>query len=301
MRSVFRCHPIIYGALLALCMALFGAFPALAGPDAPATDKTGILLVSFGTSVPEARKAFDDMDAAVREAFPGVTVRWAFTSNIIRNKLEKQGLHTDSVPVALARMLEDGFTHLAVQSLHAIPGEEFNHKLVQEVTRFSGPGGFAKLSIGQPLMSSHEDMVRVANAVLAVTAAQRAPDEALVLMGHGTHHPANIYYPALQWYLERHDPLAFVGTVEGAPDLDWLLSQLKNMVVRKVLMVPLMSVAGDHARNDMAGEEPDSWKSVFAEAGITSRSVLHGLAEYPEFRAIWLDHLRKAMLALDGE
>lgn len=294
MRSVIRLRLGLPGLLLALSLVLVFALPALAGHGAPAGDKTGILLVSFGTSVPEARVAFDEMDAAVKAAFPDVPVRWAFTSNIIREKLEREGLHTDSVPAALARMLDDGFTRVAAQSLHAIPGEEFNEKLLAVAGRFRGVGGFAALTIGLPLMTGDADMGAVAEALLAV-APKRAQGEALVVMGHGTHHPANIYYPALQWYLRQLDPLAFVGTVEGTPGLDYVLAGLKIAGAKKAVLMPLMSVAGDHARNDMAGDEEDSWKSVLTREGIAVRPVLHGLAEYPEFRALWLAHLRTAM------
>jgi len=300
MRSVPRRRPVLSGLLLALFLALFGAVSAFAGHTAPAKDTPGILVVAFGTSVPEARKSFDDMDAAVRKAFPGMAVHWAFTSNIIREKLAAEGRQTDSVPVALAKMLDAGVTRVAVQSLHAIPGEEFHEKLLRVAKGFGGDG-FKKLTIGQPLMSSDEDMAAVADTLLATFGPQRAKGEALVFMGHGTHHPANIYYPGLQWYLDQRDPLALVGTVEGTPSLDWVVAQLKAKGVTKALLVPLMSVAGDHARNDMAGDEEDSWKSVLAAQGIAARPVLQGLAEFAPFRALWMDHLRQAVAELDED
>lgn len=304
MRSVLCRRPGLPGLLLALVttltVALFGAVSAFAGHATPARDKPAILLVAFGTSVPEARKAFDDMDAAVREAFPNVDIHWAFTSNIIRDKLAAEGQQTDSVPVALAKMLDAGVTRVAVQSLHAIPGEEFHEKLVRVVRGFGGDG-FKKLTIGQPLMSSDEDMAAVADALLATFGPQRAKGEALVFMGHGTHHPANIYYPGLQWYLDQRDPLALVGTVEGTPGLEWIVARLKEKGATKALLVPLMSVAGDHARNDMAGDEDDSWKSELAAQGIAARPVLQGLAEFASFRALWLNHLRQAVAELDEE
>ncbi len=302
MRFVPRRRPVPSGLPLALFLALFLALscaaPARAGHGAPAGGKAAILVVAFGTSVPEARKAFDDMDAAVRQAFPGMAVHWAFTSNIIREKLAAQGQVTDSVPTALARLLDAGVTRLAVQSLHAIPGEEFHEKLVRTVRGF---GGFDKVVIGQPLMSTDEDMAAVADALLSTFGPLRAGGEALVFMGHGTHHPANIYYPGLQWYLDQRDPLALVGTVEGTPSLEWVVARLAEKGVSRALLVPLMSVAGDHARNDMAGDEDDSWKSVLAARGIAARPVLQGLAEFAPLRELWLEHLRRAVAGLDGK
>ncbi len=281
---------------LALLACLVLAAPAWAGHGHARPDKTGILLVAFGTSVPEARPALDAMDQAVAKAFPGVPVRWAFTSKIIRHKLRKtEGRHVDSPAEALAAMMDQGFTKVAVQSLHTIPGEEYTG-LMETVQRFQGmPKGMDRIVIGAPMLYTADDCDRAAKALLASVPSGRTPGQAVVFMGHGTPHPANVYYPGMQYYLWEHDPNAFVGTVEGHPTLDDVVARLKARKIATAWLLPFMSVAGDHARNDMAGDEPDSWKSVLEAAGITCKPVLTGTAEVPALAAIWIDHLREAM------
>ncbi len=118
---------------------------------------------------------------------------------------------------------------------------------------------------------------------------------ALILMGHGTHHPANIYYPGLQYSLDRLDPLILIGTVEGTPSLEDVRRVLATHKVAKVYLQPFMAVSGDHAMNDMAGDEEDSWKSVLTRDGLTCVPILRGTAESPVFVEIWLDHLQTAL------
>lgn len=283
-------------ALLFLTFCLL-CTPAFASHDGAKADKTGILLVAFGTSVPEARASFDDIAAAVKKACPGIPVRWAFTSNIIRNKLLKEnGERLDSVQTALAKMIDEGFTRVAVQSLHTIPGEEYHLKVVRVANAFRGiPGGFDRIAIGTPMMASPHDMERVADAVLATIPKARKKGEPVVLMGHGTHHPGNIYYPGLQWYLSKKDTNIFVGTVEGTPGLDDVLEGLENAESKTVWLMPMMSVAGDHARNDMAGPEEDSWKSVLEGKGYEVWPVLKGTAQYPAYSDIWVAHLKDTL------
>lgn len=289
----YRCVcRILLAAFLVFCFAM----PAFAGHGVAASPKKGILLVAFGTSIPEARVAFDAIDAQVRAEFPDVPVRWAFTSNIIRKKLEREaGQKTLSVPAALSAMLDDGFTDVAVQSLHTIPGEEFHRKVLGVVSAFRHmPGGFRQLTVGAPLMASDEDMRRVVKAVASTVPSARQSDEPVVLMGHGTHHPGNIYYPGLQWYLDVQESNIFIGTVEGTPRLDDIRERLRASAADKVWLMPMMSVAGDHARNDMAGPEADSWKSVLEQNGYDVAVILKGTAEYPEFVSIWIEHLKGA-------
>lgn len=269
------------------------AWAAGHGHERPA--KAGILLVAFGSSVPEAQVAFENIDRKVKAAFPGVPVRWAYTSSIIRNKLAKEGKQLDSVAVALAKMMDEGFTQVAVQSLHTIRGEEFDDLVHTAYAFKSMPEGIPQLIVGSPLLSSEEDMQKVTAAIIENLPAQRRKDEAVVLMGHGTPHPANAVYAALMFHLQRKDPNLFVATVEGSPDINDVLEMLKERKLKKAYLVPFMSVAGDHARNDMAGDEADSWKNVLAKAGIETEAVLKGTAEYDNMVAIWLDHLRVLM------
>lgn len=282
---------LLFAALMVVSLTV----PAAAAHGDKRPVKIGILLVAFGTSVPEAQAAFKNIEDKVKAAFPGVEVRWAYTSKIIRNKLAKQGQMLDSPTVALARMADDDFTHVAVQSLHTIPGEEYTY-LVETARAMEGqPKGIQKILVGYPLLATADDLEKATQAIMAVIPKERKKDEAVILMGHGTHHPSNAYYPAMQYYFWKHDPLVLVGTVEGSPSLDDVQAELKKRGVKKAYLMPFMSVAGDHALNDMAGDEPDSWKSVLTKAGVECVPILKGTAEYDAIVDLWVDHLKVAM------
>lgn len=257
--------------------------------------KKGILLVAFGSSLPEAQVSFENIDKRVKLKFPDIPVHWAYTSSIIRKKLAKQGKHLDSVTIALSKMMDQSFTHVAVQSLHTIRGSEFND-LVRIANAFQGmPGGIQKIMVGSPLLSSPTDMDNVVDAILKNIPADRKKTDAVVLMGHGTHHPANAFYAALMFNLQRKDPNVFVGTVEGSPQIDDIMVMLRENKIEKIILMPFMSVAGDHARNDMAGNEQDSWKSILEKAGFQCEIIMKGTAEYDNMIDIWMGHLDGVM------
>jgi sirohydrochlorin cobaltochelatase len=259
------------------------------GPDHP--KKVGVLLVAFGSSEESAQVSFENIEKQVKTAFPDIPVRWAYTSHIIRTKLAKQGKLLDSPEVALAKMQDENFTHVAVQSLHTIGGDEY-HDLRRSVGAFKSMGRFEKIILGYPLMSTQEDMERTVAAILKTIPKDRKENEAVVLMGHGTHHPSNAFYAALMFQIQLKDPNIFVGTVEGYPEVGLIKELLLKKKIKKAYLMPFMSVAGDHAKNDMAGDEEDSWKSVFTKAGIACVPVMKGTAEYDDFVAIWVDHIR---------
>jgi sirohydrochlorin cobaltochelatase len=252
--------------------------------------KVGILLVAFGSSEESAQVSFTNIDKAVKKTYPDIPVRWAYTSHIIRKKLAKQGKMLDSAEVALAKMADEGFSHVAVQSLHTIGGSEY-HDLRRVVGSFKMMGGFERILLGNPLLATQEDMERSVEAILSIIPAERNKEEGVVLMGHGTHHPANAFYAALMFQVQLKDPNIFIGTVEGYPELDTILPLLKKNNIKKTYLMPFMSVAGDHAKNDMASNEDDSWKSLLSKEGIEVVPVLKGTAEYDVFVDIWVDHL----------
>ncbi|GBC60399.1 sirohydrochlorin cobaltochelatase [Desulfonema ishimotonii] len=286
--------------VMALFLALTLAATSFAGAHATGHTKAdekgpGILLVTFGTSIPEAQVSFTNIEKKVKTAFPGVPVRWAYTSYIIRHKLAKQGRNIDSVEIALAKMMDEGYTQVAVQSLHMIPGAEFHD--IQVNARLFGQmsGGFDNIAIGYPMLSTAADLDRAVESFIRVIPAERKKDEAVVLMGHGTHHPSDAFYSAMMYKFQKADPNIYVGTVEGHPTLDDVKEMLIKKGVKKAYLIPFMSVAGDHARNDMAGAEEDSWQSILTKAGIECVPVLKGLAEYDILADIWVDHLKTAM------
>ena len=234
--------------------------------------------------------SFENIDKKTRAAYPDLPIRWAYTSHIIRKKLAKPGKHLDSPEVALAKMQDEGFTHVAVQSLHTIGGAEY-HDLRRTVGAFKVMGGFQRVILGYPMLATQADMQRTVDGILNTIPQERKKSEAVVLMGHGTHHPSNAFYAALMFQLQLKDPNIFVGTVEGYPGVDLIKELLLKKKIKKAYLMPFMSVAGDHAKNDMAGDEDDSWKSIFTKAGIQCVPILKGTAEYDVFVDIWIDHL----------
>jgi len=279
--------------LLAVCVMIAFSATVFAG-DKKKETKKGILLVCFGTSVPEAQAAFQNIEEKVKASFPNVPIRWAYTSHIIRQKLAKEGKQLDSVETAMAKMMDEGFTQVAVQSFHIIGGEEFDG-MYKNVNLFSEMSeGIENITIGYPLLGTQEDMEKVSNAIIENIPKERKKYEAIVLMGHGTPHPGNAFYAALMFQLQQKDPNIFVGTVEGYPTIEEIKDMMLKKKIKKVYLMPFTAVAGDHARNDMAGDEPDSWKSILTKAEITCVPILKGSAEYDNIVAIWIDHLKKA-------
>jgi len=281
-----------FGVVAALMMVLFLATVTMAsgGHGDSHPKKVGILLVAFRSSEASAQVSFENIDRSVKKAYPDIPVRWAYTSYIIREKLAKQGKVLDSPEVALAKMRDERFTHVAVASLHTIGGAEY-HDLRRSVGAFKAMGGFERVILAYPLMATQEDMARVVDAILATVPKERQKNEAVVLMGHGTHHPSNAFYAALMFQLQLKDPNIFVGTVEGYPEVGLIQELMLEKNIKKAYLMPFMSVAGDHAKNDMAGAEDDSWLSILTKAGIECVPVLKGTAEYDEFVDIWVDHI----------
>jgi sirohydrochlorin cobaltochelatase len=261
--------------------------------------KSAILLVTFGTSVDRAKASFDNIDKRVKAAFPGVEIRWAYTSKIIRNKLAKQGTRIDSPEMAMVRLMDEGYTRVAVQSLHMIPGAEF-HEINTNVRLFADMvGGIDRVQVSLPLLINDETMEHSLKIVMSqVVPKERKAGEAVVLMGHGTHHPSDAIYSALMYKAQKMDANVFVGTVEGHPTFEEIRDALVEKKVKKAYLVPFMTVAGDHAMNDMAGDEPDSWKSQLAAVGIESVPVMKGLAEFDAVVDMWIEQLKVAMAHL---
>ena len=159
------------------------------------------------------------------------------------------------------------------------------------------PIWFPRLSLGRPLLSSTADYQEVVQALRSEFADPLAdPQAALVLMGHGTEHFANACYAALNDHVRAAGVRnLFVGAVEGYPEVDDLLIRIKESGAKRVVLAPLMVVAGDHARNDMAGAGPDSWKSRLESAGYPATCILKGLGSYRTIRQIYLSHLREIL------
>ena len=254
--------------------------------------KKGILVVSFGTShLDTMEKTIQAMEEGIAEAFPEYKVYRAFTSRMILRKLKKEeGIAIDTVEEALERMAADGVRRVVIQPTHIINGIE-NDRMLDEIKKLEGR--FEWIRVGKPLLSSADDYKKAAHAVMAET--ELAPDEVLALMGHGTDHHANAAYPMLEYTFHALGySRVLVGTVENFPDLSNVMTKLKICGARKVVLMPFMMVAGDHAKNDMAGEE-DSWKSEMENAGYEVRVILKGLGELKGIRRIFEEHIREVL------
>ncbi len=268
--------------------------------------KTGILLAAFGSSNPKARRVLEGFEDKVRAAFPGVPIRWAFTSAIIRHRLADEGAKVDSVQKALHKMYFERFTHVAVQSLHVVPGAEYNDLLAEverigRSTSLPGPGKeVGRILVGAPLLAGEADAERTALALRRHLPPGRTPGEAVLFMGHGTWHQGNSMYDLLAASLEALDSGLFIGTMADANAVRVLAARLYAEGVRKIWLAPLLAVAGAHVLWDMAGDQPDSWMSVVRAAGLECEPVLKGAAEYDGLAAIWIDHLQAVMQQLSG-
>ncbi|WBF68351.1 sirohydrochlorin cobaltochelatase [Desulfovibrio subterraneus] len=262
--------------------------------------KRGILLVVFGANSKQANDTLSLVDDRVRSAFPGVNVRWAFTSELIRDRLAEQRVKTDSVRKALEKMGFEKYTHVAVQSLHIIPGAEYED-LLADGEQMRMQKRLQNVVVGSPLLHTDEDVQRAAEAMLCHLPALRQAGDAVVFMGHGTWHSGDSRYEDLSRAVRSRDEGVFIGTMDGSHTIEDILPALKAGAFRRVWLLPLLSVVGRHARKDMAGEGPDSWKSHIEAAGFECLPVLVGVAEYPGFVDIWIRHLGEALRMLESE
>ncbi len=287
-------HRILFILIITLLLALNHH-----NLEAQKMKNKGILLVSFGSSYPEAQAAFHNIEEETLKSFPDTKIYWAYTSKFIRRKLAKTGKHIDSPAQALAKMTEDGITHIAVQSLHVIPGSEY-HDLQTTVDAFVViPKGPHKIILGDPLLYNNQDNKELAEALKDIFSSQLHKHEALLFMGHGTSHFSNIYYPGFEYYLQNQMPQAYMGTVEGYPELSDVIESLRKEKIKNVILAPFMTVCGDHVQNDMVGNEKESWKSILEAEGFTVTPSLKGLAEYDSIVAIYIKHLKKSWDELD--
>lgn len=261
--------------------------------------KRGILVVSFGTSYESTRKAtIGAIENAIRNAHPDIPLYTAWTSKMIMAKLLKTtGEKILNVSEALAQMAQDKITDVYIQTTHVINGIEYD-LLKEDALKYRD--SFASISFGKPLLSSTEDMKNVIRIIAEefseVLSYGSSETEALVLMGHGTEHHSNTGYAALDYmFKEMGYPNIHVGTVESYPSLEQIFSLLKNTPAKKIHLAPFMIVAGDHANNDMAGEDEDSWSSRCKAAGYEVICHLKGLGEYPKIHKIFLEHLEEIL------
>lgn len=286
-------------------------------------DKIGeneILVVSFGTSFNDSRaKDISGVEKAVQEANPDWSVRRAFTAQIIINHVQaRDNEKIDNMDQALNRAVKNGVKNLVVQPTHLMHGAEYD-ELSEAVKKYESK--FESVVIAEPLLgevgeedsSINDDKEKVAKAIVSEAykaqgfdslAAGRNAGVAFVLMGHGTSHKAKITYTQMANQMKALSySNVFVGTVEGEPEetsCENVIEQCKKAGYKKIVLRPLMVVAGDHANNDMAGDDDDSWKSMFTATGAFDSvdCQIEGLGRIPAVQKIYLAHTADAIVKL---
>lgn len=249
--------------------------------------REAILFAAPGAASREARGAYDRIDAAAARRFPGIERRWTYTSSGVRRKLLAAGETPVPAPAAaLAAMRQEGFTHVAVLPLHVCGGMEYN-ELAETVAAAQG----MELVLGSPLFSDEAGLRRVLSALLA-SVPGLGPDEALVLVAHGSRDArAAGAFTAAAVVCREVCPQLFLGAILGEPSFACVLEPCRAQSVRKVWLLPFMAAAGPSSAADIAGPAKESWKSGFERAGIESVPLLRGLGECDGVVEVWMEQL----------
>lgn len=257
-----------------------------------------LLVVSFGTSFNDSRReTIGAIEKNMQTAFPDYSVRRGFTSQIIIDHVnERDKIKIDNIREALDRAVSNGVKNLIVQPTHLMNGLEYND-LKDELAAYAD--SFDKIALGEPLLTSDEDFQKVMQAIVEDTSKYDDGETTICFMGHGTEADSNIVYAKLQQMLTTAGyGNYFIGTVEAEPSLETVLNAVKAGDYKRVVLQPLMIVAGDHANNDMAGDEEGSWKTAFQNAGYEVTIELKGLGELPAIQELFVAHARSAMNTL---
>ena len=268
-------------------------------------DKDAILVMSFGTTYKETRaKTIDAVFAEIKEACPGVKAELAFTSHIVIERIKKnEGIAYPTPEEALEKLHSEGYTRVALCSLDIIPGIEYAYKtyVFNHYKTF-----FKKMSIGTPLMywmgqEGQRDDIKDTMQALSTQFPPKAEGSAVLLLAHGTPHPANAYYAVMQHRLfELGFDNAYIYSVEGWPHLDTVIPLLQAKNIKDITIMPAMMVAGDHANNDMAGDDEDSHKTILEGYGFKVTPYLHGMGENEDIRRLFVARALEAWHALQN-
>ncbi|MGN0351451.1 MAG: sirohydrochlorin cobaltochelatase [Roseburia sp.] len=253
---------------------------------------TGILVVSFGTTYQETReKNIEKIVEEVKDTYVDIPVYQAYSSNIVRKVLrERDHIWMDDFNEAFERMHKDGITKVKVLPTHIIDGIE-NSRLNEVVKSYRG--WFESIEVARPLLGEEKDYEKAAECLLR----ELAEEDALLLMGHGSTHEADKSYQKMEQVLKEKKKNTYLATVEGTVGFEDVLPQIEKEVAKgsRVLVTPFMLVAGDHANNDMAGEEEDSFASRLRSVGYQPDCLIRGIGEYESIRKLYLTHLKEIM------
>ena len=257
-----------------------------------------LLVVSFGTSYNDSRRlTVGAIENAIEAAFPDYSVRRGFTSQIIIDHVNsRDNVKIDNVGEALKRAVDNEVKTLVIQPTHLMNGLEYTD-LVDEVAQYSD--AFDKVAIGEPLLTSDDDFKAVIKAITEATAEYDDGETAICFMGHGTEADSNEVYAKMQDMLASEGyKNYYVGTVEATPSLEDVIAKVGEGEYKKVVLEPLMIVAGDHANNDMAGDEDGSWKTEFEKAGYDVTCLVRGLGELEPIQQLFVEHAQAAIDSL---
>lgn len=252
--------------------------------------KTALLVISFGTThLDTMEKTIAATENALAATFPAIPVYRAFTSGVVRKRLKaKFDMQVDSMEEALARIAADGYKKVVVQPTLLIPGAEYDKLCAAMEAVANG----MQIVIGKPLLCSEEDMDTL---IRLLQKAYPVEDDAiLLLMGHGTEHSANSIY--IRMAEKMKNTSMRLCTVEGTPSFDDVMDELSALPQKKILLAPMLFVAGDHAKNDMAGNEPDSLRSMLEAKGYTVSCTIQGLGELADVRNMYAQKVREALV-----
>lgn len=255
--------------------------------------KKAILVVSFGTSYLDTlNKSIEKVENQIKNHFHEYDIYRAFTSHKIIKKLkDKHEIFVHTPEEVLENLYYNEYEEVIMQPLHIIPGEEFIYiNKIGEAFKDK----FKVLKIGRPIFyyQGIDDLPQDYSLFIEVTKDLYENNDAVILMGHGTVHAANSVYGCLQSVFEDEGyENVFIGTVEGYPNFDTVIKRLKRKNITEVTIAPLMVVAGDHARNDMASDEEDSWKSMLEAEGIKVNVHMRGLGENEKFNELYINRI----------
>ena len=269
-------------------------------------NKDAILVLSFGTTYKDSRqKTIDQTVSAIKAAHPDQKVVVAFTTHIIVDRIKaKEGVTVPTPEQAMAQLKKEGYTRVAITSLDIIPGMEYAYDTaIFDLYKHD----FKKLTLGTPLMywmgqeDQRDDIAEFVKA-FSTQFPKIGKKDAILVMAHGTPHPANAYYSVVQNRLDAADlGNVYIYSVEGWPHLDTVIPQLKAKGIKHVILMPMMMVAGDHANNDMAGADADSHKSILEKEGFTVTTYIHGLGENEAVRQMFVERADEAWNALEAQ
>ncbi len=261
--------------------------------------KCGILLVAYGSENLRGTSALRMVQRLAESRFH-LPIRWAFTSEAMRLRLAQSRTKSDSVLKALNRMRFEHYTHVAVQSLHVVPGEEYF--AVAEDCRSAMSGNPLRVSLGRPILSSGPALETAAQALLRHIPPLRSPDEPVVCMAHGSRHTyCDSLYTGWMHAVHCLDRRVHIACMLGTVTLENILPTLTEQCTesRRVWLLPLLSLVGRHALEDMAGIKKESWKSRIEASGLCCQAELRGLADDTAFIDLWLDELGSALAVFD--